>query len=80
MTRKEEPEEFQKKRYMKFASPPSLAQVIVNKDETRERSASVKKVRRKSLIPIIGWLFSKKKGNQEDDQCSLRANEFQRNY
>ncbi|XVF18021.1 hypothetical protein REPUB_Repub10bG0175500 [Reevesia pubescens] len=77
-----EPEEFQKKRYVKFASPHSLAKVLVNRDEMLERSASVKKVRRKSLIPIIGWLFSKKKGNnQEDDQIqSLRTNEFQRHY
>ncbi|XP_022752320.1 WEB family protein At2g17940-like [Durio zibethinus] len=68
MTRDEEPEEFQKKRYVKFASPPSLAQVIVNREEKLERPTSAKKVRRKPLIPIIGWLFSKKKGNKEDDQ------------
>ncbi|XWS33856.1 hypothetical protein CRYUN_Cryun22dG0118900 [Craigia yunnanensis] len=80
MTRNEEPEEFQKKRYVKFASPPSLAQVIVNKEEKLERPTSVKKVRRKLLIPIIGWLFSKKKGSQEEDQYSLRANEFQSHY
>ncbi|XWS42165.1 hypothetical protein CRYUN_Cryun17cG0144700 [Craigia yunnanensis] len=78
MTENEEPEEFQKKRYVKFASPPSLAQVIVNREEMLQRPASVKKVRRKSLIPLIGWLFSKKKG-QEDDQ-PLRANEVQRHY
>ena len=80
MTRNEEPEEFQKKRDVKFASPPSLTQVIVNREEMQERSTSVKKVRRKPLIPIIGWLFCKKKGIQEDDQNSLRANEFQRHY
>ncbi|XVF15904.1 hypothetical protein REPUB_Repub09cG0196700 [Reevesia pubescens] len=80
-TQNEETEEFQKKRYVKFASPPSLAKVIVNKEEMQERpAASVKKVRRKSLIPIIGWLFSKKKGSQEEEDQSLRANEFQRRY
>lgn len=79
MTQDEEPEEFQKKRYVKFASPPSLAQVIVNREEKLERQAPVKKVRRKSLIPVIGWLFYKKKGSQEDDQ-SLRANQVQRHY
>ncbi|XP_022774152.1 WEB family protein At2g17940-like [Durio zibethinus] len=72
MTQNEEPEAFQKKRYVKFASPPSLAQVIVNRKEMLERPASVKKVRRKSVIPIIGWLFSKK-GCQDDDQ-PLKAN------
>ncbi|TYH44540.1 hypothetical protein ES332_D11G202000v1 [Gossypium tomentosum] len=79
MTQHEEPEEFQKKRYVKFASPPSLAQVIVNQDGTPEKTASVKKVRRKSLVPIIGWLFQKKKASQEDD-LSLRTNEVQRHY
>ena len=76
MTQNEESEEFQKKRYVKFASPPSLAQVIVNREEMLQRPASIKKVRRKSLISIIGWLFSKKKGSQEDDE-PLRANEVQ---
>ncbi|MBA0560716.1 hypothetical protein Golob_017594 [Gossypium lobatum] len=80
MTQHEEPEEFQKKRYVKFASPPSLTQVIVNQDGTPEKTASVKKVRRKSLVPIIGWLFQKKKASQEDDHLSLRTNEVQRHY
>ncbi|XVF62181.1 hypothetical protein PTKIN_Ptkin08bG0196400 [Pterospermum kingtungense] len=77
----EEPEEFQKKRYVKFASPPSLAQVIVNRKDMVGRPGSVKKVKRKPLIPMIGfgWLFAKKKGVQEDDQ-PLRANEVQRHY
>ncbi|KAK8587142.1 hypothetical protein V6N13_086147 [Hibiscus sabdariffa] len=78
MTRDKESEEFQK-RYVRFASPPSLAQVIVNKDEMREKPDRIKKVRR-TLIPIIGWLFPKKKASQEDDHQSLRANEVQRHY
>ncbi|KAE8707125.1 hypothetical protein F3Y22_tig00110387pilonHSYRG00917 [Hibiscus syriacus] len=65
----------QKKRYVKFASPPSLAQVIVNKEEMVEKP--VKKVRRKPTISMIGWLFAKKKGRREDDQ-SPRTNDFQR--
>ncbi|XVF59765.1 hypothetical protein PTKIN_Ptkin07bG0302300 [Pterospermum kingtungense] len=82
----EEPEEFQKKRYVKFASPPSLAHVIVNKEDKKLQESpspnSVKKVRRKTLVPIIGWLFSKKKRNQEGhhDQYPIRANEFQRDH
>lgn len=64
----EEAKEFQKKRYVKFASPPSLAQVIINKDELPERSPSVKKTKKKRpLMPLIGWLFSKKKGAQEGE-------------
>ncbi|OMO57054.1 hypothetical protein CCACVL1_26036 [Corchorus capsularis] len=78
MTQNEEPEEFQKKRYVKFASPPSLTKVIVNKSEEMESPGSVKKGRRKSVIPIIGWLFSKKKGSHENYQ-SLRTNEVQMN-
>ncbi|KAE8693487.1 hypothetical protein F3Y22_tig00110812pilonHSYRG00174 [Hibiscus syriacus] len=68
----ESADEFQKKRYVKSASPPSLAQVVVNKEEK-----GVKKVRRKPTISIIGWLFANKKGSREDDQ-SHRTNDFQR--
>ncbi|KAK8607463.1 hypothetical protein V6N13_053198 [Hibiscus sabdariffa] len=59
-------DELQKKRYVKFASPPSLAQVIVNKDEMVEKP--IKKVKRKPTMSMIGWLFAKKKGSREDDQ------------
>ncbi|XP_015063735.1 WEB family protein At3g51220 [Solanum pennellii] len=62
--------EFEKKRSVKFASPPMLTKIIaVNKleecvkKETYEKSK--KKLKRKPLIPLIGALFSKKKGNQE---------------
>ncbi|GMY12227.1 WEB family protein At3g51220-like [Fagus crenata] len=66
-TQAEEANEFQKKRYVKFASPPSLAQVIINKDELLERPPSVKKTKKKALMPLIGWLFSKKKGALEGE-------------
>ncbi|GMI86365.1 hypothetical protein like AT2G17940 [Hibiscus trionum] len=68
-------DEFQKKRYVKFASPPSSAQVIVDKDKMVGKA--VKKVKRKPAFSMIGWLFAKKKGSREDDQ-SLRTNDFQR--
>ncbi|XP_062010948.1 WEB family protein At3g51220 [Rosa rugosa] len=58
-------EEFQKKRYVKFASPPSLAQVIVNKEEMQGeglRDPSFKKMNKKK--PLIGWLFNKNKALQ----------------
>ncbi|CAN4083425.1 unnamed protein product [Withania somnifera] len=65
--------EFEKKRSVKFASPPLLTKVIVNKEdyvkkEDGEKSPSQlkKKLKRKPLIPLIGALFSKKKGNQEN--------------
>lgn len=59
--------ELQKKRYVKFASPPSLAQVIVNKDDqSPNKPNSMKKVlKKKSALPLLGWLFPKKKGVQE---------------
>ncbi|KAJ1408796.1 putative WEB family protein [Sesbania bispinosa] len=63
----EEAMEFQKRRYVKFASPHVLAQVIPNKDEVLGRPPSVKKAKKKTLMPLIGWLFSKKKGNHEVD-------------
>ncbi|KAF8410455.1 hypothetical protein HHK36_002984 [Tetracentron sinense] len=59
--------EFQKKRYVKFASPPSLAQVIISPEgpEVLETHPSLKKKKKKPLIPLIGGIFSKKKGIQE---------------
>ncbi|CAK8539998.1 unnamed protein product [Lathyrus sativus] len=61
-------ETVQKRRYVKFASPHVLAQVIPNKDELLGRPTSVKKGKKKpALMPLIGWLFSKKKASYEVD-------------
>ncbi|XP_019254938.1 PREDICTED: WEB family protein At2g17940-like isoform X2 [Nicotiana attenuata] len=68
----EEEIEFQKKRSVKFASPPLLTKVIaVNEEDVKKEcetspSQLKKKLKRKPLIPLIGALFSKKKGNQEN--------------
>ncbi|XP_015902934.2 WEB family protein At1g75720 [Ziziphus jujuba] len=54
--------EFQKKRYVTFANPPSLAQVIIPQGvEILDRHPSLKKKKKKPLIPLIGGIFSKKK-------------------
>ncbi|KAJ8567615.1 hypothetical protein K7X08_019823 [Anisodus acutangulus] len=63
--------EFEKKRSVKFASPPLLTKVIASNEDVKkegEKSPSQlkKKLKRKPLIPLIGALFSKKKGNQEN--------------
>lgn len=66
--------EFEKKRSVKFASPPLLTKVIAVKKEdyvkkeTGEKSPSQlkKKLKKKPLIPLIGALFSKKKANLEN--------------
>ncbi|KAJ6682213.1 WEB FAMILY PLANT PROTEIN [Salix koriyanagi] len=64
----QEPEDFQKKRFVKFASPPSLAKVIVSKEEMLERPRSFKRMAKKSsLIPLLGWLFTKTKGTPDDE-------------
>ncbi|KAI8537010.1 hypothetical protein RHMOL_Rhmol10G0301800 [Rhododendron molle] len=59
----------EKKRSVKFASPPSLAKIITSKDVGElmhtNPNSSKKKLKRKPLIPFIGGLFSKKKGGQE---------------
>ncbi|PON42674.1 WEB family protein [Parasponia andersonii] len=73
MQNEEEEKGFQRKRNVKFASPPSLAQVIVSRDEFQNRSPSMKKVKRKPLVPILGWLFPKKKGNQENESPTVEA-------
>ncbi|KAK6924481.1 hypothetical protein RJ641_010681 [Dillenia turbinata] len=60
---------FQRKKYVKFASPPSLAQVIVSKDfeEVQDIPAvTKKKIKKKSLVSVIGAMFLKKKGRPEN--------------
>ncbi|KAF7138060.1 hypothetical protein RHSIM_Rhsim07G0246900 [Rhododendron simsii] len=63
-TRNKGPVEFQKKRYVTFANPPSSARVMVpqgDDDPILERHPSLKKKKKKPLIPLIGGIFSKKK-------------------
>lgn len=65
----------QNRRSVKFASPPELDRIMVNKNEELllaqkpsllsppGSSSSVKRSKKKGLVPLIGWLFAKKKGN-----------------
>ncbi|MCL7038086.1 hypothetical protein MKW94_006737, partial [Papaver nudicaule] len=61
--------ELQKKRYVKFASPPTLTRVISSSPgeggNVLERSPSQQKKKKKPLIPLIGGMFSKKKTNHQ---------------
>ncbi|KAF5462123.1 hypothetical protein F2P56_018158 [Juglans regia] len=66
--KEEEEMEFQKKRYVtNFANPPSFAQVSIPQVvEKLERHPSTKKKKKiNMLIPLIGGIFSKKKGSPE---------------
>ncbi|XWS20963.1 hypothetical protein CRYUN_Cryun30bG0014400 [Craigia yunnanensis] len=63
-TSNEEGTEFQKNKES-TANPPSLAQVIIPQGvEKLERLPSLRK-KKKRLIPLIGGIFSKKKGSPE---------------
>lgn len=64
--------EFQKRRFVTFANPPSLAQVMTpsQSDEVLERHPSLRKKKKKALIPLIGGIFSKKKGSIEVSSSS----------
>ncbi|KAB2030952.1 hypothetical protein ES319_D05G269400v1 [Gossypium barbadense] len=57
--------EFQQKRYVTFSNQPCLTQVVGPQGvEKLERHPSLRKKKKKPLIPLIGGLFSKRKGSQ----------------
>ncbi|KAI3725901.1 hypothetical protein L1987_65697 [Smallanthus sonchifolius] len=57
---------FEKKRSVKFASPPSLTKVMVEAPKMQETSPSSlkKKALRKTIIPSLGGIFSRKKSGK----------------
>ncbi|KAJ6412022.1 hypothetical protein OIU84_005153 [Salix udensis] len=62
-TSDEEGTQFQNKRYVTFANPPSVTQVMIPQGvEALERHPSLRKKKKKPLIPLIGGIFSKKFG------------------
>ncbi|CAK7346216.1 unnamed protein product [Dovyalis caffra] len=64
-TSNKEGTEFQKKRYVTFANPPSPTQVIIPQGvEALERHPSLRKKKKKPMIPLIGGIFYKKFGKR----------------
>lgn len=60
--------EFQKKKYVTFANPPSVARVIHVEPSTSvetvlQRQPSTRKKKMKPLIPFLEGIFSKKRGS-----------------
>ncbi|KAL0923418.1 hypothetical protein M5K25_007474 [Dendrobium thyrsiflorum] len=76
----------QRKKYVKFANPPSLARVMCTEEHVLDRQFSVdretsqtrnkQKKKKKSLLPIIVSVFLKKKSYQGEG--SVQANGMQR--
>lgn len=63
-TPREQKVEFQKKRYVTFADPPSLAQVVVPPtDAVLQRHPSLRKSKKKPLLPLIKGIFRKRGGS-----------------
>ncbi|KAK4481431.1 hypothetical protein RD792_012322 [Penstemon davidsonii] len=65
--------EFQKKKYVTFANPPSVAQVKLppppaySEAAVLQRHPSLRKKKKKPLIPLIGGIFSKfKRGSNSE--------------
>ncbi|XP_072984980.1 WEB family protein At1g75720-like [Typha latifolia] len=70
--------EFQKKRYVTFANPPSLTRVVNTEDRVLERQSSMEKEattgrKKKKLIPSIGAFFTKKKGYQDGNSSKYNT-------
>ncbi|XP_010531084.1 PREDICTED: WEB family protein At2g17940 [Tarenaya hassleriana] len=70
-------EEFEKRRLVKFASPPRLTRVMSSVEEAKdnkkndlERPPSVKKTKKKGFVPFMVRFFSKKKEDSEEDSQS----------
>ncbi|KAD7477572.1 hypothetical protein R6Q59_007335 [Mikania micrantha] len=55
--------EFQKKRFVTFAKPASVEQIMMESCDATvlERHPSLKKKKKKPLIPLIGGIFNRKK-------------------
>lgn len=68
LTEEENGLEFERKRSVKFASPPLLTRVIINTDDGgkdgEQKPSPKKNPKKKPLVSLMGGLFLKKEGKQ----------------
>ncbi|KAK1391637.1 WEB family protein [Heracleum sosnowskyi] len=67
--------EFQNKKYVTFGKPQTVAKthVVPQRDAVLERHPSLRKKKKKSLMPLFGFLFPRKRGSTDAEGATTEA-------